>query len=73
MAFSSGASLCNCHEIALPMICDRPDAAMGTLIATAKLNNVDPQAWLTDVLSRVADDKITKLDELMPWNYSAGE
>ena len=44
-----------------------------TLIETAKLNGVDPQAWLTDVLSRIADQKITKLDELMPWNYSAGE
>ncbi len=44
-----------------------------TLIETAKLNVVDPQAWLTDVLSRIADQKITKLDELMPWNYSAGE
>ena len=41
-----------------------------TLIETAKLNGVDPQAWLTDVLSRIADHKITKLDELMPWNYS---
>ncbi len=41
-----------------------------TLIQTAKLNGVDPQAWLTDVLSRIADHKITKLDELMPWQYS---
>jgi hypothetical protein len=38
-----------------------------TLIETAKLNKVDPQAWLTDVLSRIADHKTTKLDELMPW------
>lgn len=44
-----------------------------TLIETAKLNNVDPQAWLTDVLSRIADHKITKLDELMPWNYTSNE
>jgi len=43
-----------------------------TLIETAKLNGVDPQAWLTDVLTRIADHKITKLDELMPWNYSPG-
>ena len=41
-----------------------------TLIETAKLNKVDPQAWLTDVLERIADHKITKLDELMPWNYN---
>ena len=38
-----------------------------TLIETAKLNGVDPQAWLTDVLDRIAEHKITKLDELMPW------
>jgi hypothetical protein len=40
-----------------------------TLIETAKLNGVDPQAWLTDVLSGIADHKINKLDELMPWHY----
>jgi transposase len=44
-----------------------------TLIETAKLNGVDPQAWLTDVLSRIADHKITKLDELMPWYYAPNE
>jgi hypothetical protein len=32
----------------------------------AKLNGVNPQAWLTDVLGRIADHKITRLDELMP-------
>ena len=37
-----------------------------TLIETAKLNGVDPQAWLTWVLERVADHKINRLDELMP-------
>ncbi len=41
-----------------------------TLIETAKLNGVDPQAWLTDVLGRIADHKITKLDELLPWRYA---
>ena len=41
-----------------------------TLIETAKLNSVDPQAWLTDVLGRIADHKITRLDELMPWRYA---
>ena len=38
-----------------------------TLIETAKLNGVDPQAWFTDTLGCIADHKITKLDELMPW------
>ncbi len=41
-----------------------------TLIETAKLNGVVPQAWLTDVLGRIAEHKITKLDELMPWRYA---
>jgi len=44
-----------------------------TLIETAKLNGVDPQAWLTDVLSRIADHKINRVDELLPWNYDAGD
>ena len=41
-----------------------------TLIETAKLNKVDPQAWLTHVLATIADHKITRLDELMPWRYA---
>jgi hypothetical protein len=41
-----------------------------SLIETAKLNGVDPQAWLTDVLERIADHKITRLDELLPWRYA---
>jgi transposase len=46
-------------------------AAMYTLIATAKLNNVDPQAWLADVLRRIADHPARRLDELLPWNWHA--
>lgn len=42
-----------------------------TRIETAKLNGVDSQAWLTDVLSRIADHKITKLEDLVPWRYAA--
>lgn len=41
-----------------------------TLIETAKLNGVDPQAWLTDVLGCIAAYKITRLDELLPWTYA---
>lgn len=41
-----------------------------TLIETAKLNGVDPQAWLTDTLGCIADHKITRLEELMPWRYA---
>jgi transposase len=43
-------------------------AILYTLIETAKLNGVDPQAWLTDVLARIPDHKINRLDELLPWN-----
>ena len=42
-----------------------------TLIETAKLNNVDPQAWLTWALARIADHKINRIDELLPWRYAA--
>jgi transposase len=48
-------------------------AAMFTLIETAKLNNVDPQAWLADVLRRIADHPASKLDELLPWNWMKPE
>jgi transposase len=41
-----------------------------TLIETAKMNNVDPEAWLTWVLTHVADHKINRLEELMPWNWA---
>ena len=41
-----------------------------TLIETAKLNNVDPQAWLTWVLDRIADHKINRIGELLPWKYA---
>jgi transposase len=42
---------------------------MYTLIATAKLNGVDPQAWLADVLSRIADHPASHLHKLLPWNW----
>ena len=42
---------------------------MYSLIATAKLNDVDPRAWLADVLARIANHPASRLDELMPWNW----
>ena len=42
---------------------------MYSLIATAKMNHVDPQAWLADVLSRIAAHPMHRLDELLPWNW----
>ena len=44
-------------------------AAMYTLIATAKLNDVNPQAWLADVLSGIADHPVQRLSELLPWDW----
>ncbi len=44
-------------------------AAIYTLIATAKLNDVDPEAWLADVLRRINDHPASRLDELLPWNW----
>ena len=45
-------------------------AAMYTLIGTARLNDVDPQAWLADVLGRIAETPQNRLDELLPWNWA---
>ena len=44
-------------------------AVMLTLIQTAKINDVDPHAWLADVLARIADHKNTDLAALLPWNW----
>ena len=40
------------------------------LIVTAKLNDIDPQAWLADVLARIADHPANRIDELLPWNWA---
>jgi transposase len=45
-------------------------AAMYSLIVTAKMNGVDPQAWLADVLARIAAHPAHRLDELLPWNWT---
>jgi transposase len=45
-------------------------AAMYSLIVTAKMNGVDPQAWLADVLFRIATHPAHRLDELLPWNWT---
>jgi transposase len=45
-------------------------AAMHTLIATAKLNDINPQAWLADVLARIADHPASRLHELLPWHWN---
>ena len=44
-------------------------AAMYSLIITAKLNNIDPRAWLADVLRRINDHPASRLHEMLPWNW----
>ena len=46
-------------------------AKMYSLIVTAKMNDIDPQAWLADVLTRIADHPAHRLEELLPWNWKA--
>jgi transposase len=45
-------------------------AVIYTLIGTAKLNGIDPQAWLADVLERIAQHPIRRLHEMLPWNWT---
>lgn len=47
------------------MLCPYHENVSDGLIKAA----FDPQAWLTDVLSLIADHKINRIDELLPWNY----
>ncbi|MEN8742673.1 MAG: transposase, partial [Phaeobacter gallaeciensis] len=44
-------------------------AAMYTLIVTAKMNDIDPQAWLADVLARLPDTPVSRIHELLPWYW----
>jgi hypothetical protein len=44
-------------------------AALYSIIVTTKMNDVDPQAWLADVLTRIAEHPVHRLDELLPWNW----
>jgi transposase len=47
----------------------RRAATLYTLIATANLNDVDPQAWLAGVLARLPDHPAKRIQELLPWNW----
>ncbi|MDA9435560.1 transposase [Bradyrhizobium sp. CCBAU 51627] len=46
-------------------------AIMATLIMTAKLNDIDPQAWLADVLARINDHAVHRLEQLLPWSWAS--
>ena len=42
---------------------------MYTLIETAKMNGLDAEAWIADVIARIADHPISRIHELLPWNW----
>jgi transposase len=44
---------------------------MFSFIVTAKMNDIDPQAWFTDVLARIAGHPASRIDELLPWNWES--
>ncbi len=66
----SGRKFFDIHAAQGSAIANEAPAIAYTLIETAKLNGVDPQAWLSDVLSRIADHKSNRIDALIPWRYT---
>jgi len=52
---------------------DAVDLDRSTLIEAARLNGVDSQAWLAQVLERIPEYKINRVDELLPWNTAPAE
>jgi transposase len=52
---------------------DSPRAALYTLIETCRLNDVDPLAWLDDILARFPGHSAQRLDELLSWTWKAGQ
>ena len=64
---------CGTQELRISRWSALPGLLLNTtaLIVTAKLNDVDPQAWLADVLARIAELPQTRVHELLPWNWKA--
>ena len=46
-------------------------AAMYSLLGTAKLNGIDREGYLRNVLSRIAEHRVNQIDQLLPWNIAA--
>ena len=44
-------------------------AAFYTLVRTARLNGIEPEAWLTDVIARISSHPINRLADMLPWNW----
>ena len=65
----AAAIACRCTATAVTG--DHRAAVMFTLIETAKLSDVDPKAWLADVLVRIPDHPMQRLDDLLPWAWKA--
>ncbi len=66
LSYSTGGLKCF-----LPGTQARRPASVYTLIETAKINAVDPHAWLADTLARIPGYKITKVDDLLPWRWNS--
>ncbi|WP_408889851.1 transposase domain-containing protein [Novacetimonas pomaceti] len=56
------------HERWSPFFGQRA-ADIYSLVVTAKLNDIDPQAWLAEILARINDQPVSRLHELLPWNW----
>jgi IS66 C-terminal element len=59
------------EEKIISSLCGKRAAAIYSLIWTCKLNGLDPEAYLRDVLGRIAEHPRNKIADLLPWNVAA--